>query len=43
MYFSTGSIATTPLGEPVPCIEQLTPTEMVEMINLRLKNTFKVS
>ena len=42
MYFSTGAIGTTPLGEPIPCIQELSPTEFIEMITYRLKNALKV-
>ena len=42
MYFSTGAIGSTPLGDPVPCIQELSPTEFIEMIIYRLKNVLKV-
>ena len=43
IYFSTGSIGNTALGDPVPCIKEINPSDFVEMITIRLRSVLKVS
>ena len=42
LYFSTGTVGSTSVGEPVPCIQELSPDDFIDQICYRLKSVLKV-